>query len=171
MNSSDGMNTLSDLCKGKDWFFDIGTDSIGRYVVYVKYMNMETMTLIPNSIGDKQVLVHFAGSLTSKREQFINDSNARKEYVPISIQKPLEVDILDELSGDTEEKSTVYLQNELERLEKVCGSFTLQDVFYEIHDGKNAVTNMSARYPEVRTGLERLFDQYGFDVIYEELDG
>lgn len=171
MISTEGMNTLSDLCKGKDWFFDIGADNIGRYVVYVKYMNMETMTLIPGRVDGTQVLVHFAGSLTAKREQFVNDGNAHKMYVPTPIQKPVEVDILDELSEDTEEKSTVYLQNELERLEKICGSFTLQDVFYEIHDGKNAVTNMSARYPEVRTGLERLFEQYGFDVIYEELDG
>jgi hypothetical protein len=77
------------------------------------------------------------------------------------------------LSGgtDTQELSIRYLENELDRLERACGSNTLQDIFYEIKDAHNAVTNLSARYPEVRTALERLFDQYGFDVIYENLDG
>ena len=82
-------------------------------------------------------------------------------------------DELDQVVGAEveENKSLLHLQNELTRLEKVCGSFTLQDIFYEIQDGKNAVTNLSSRYPEVHQAMKRLFDEYGFDVIYEELDG
>lgn len=69
------------------------------------------------------------------------------------------------------ELSVRALTDELDRLEKLCGSNVLQDVFYEVHDGENAVTNLSARYPEVRRRVQKIYDKYGFDVIYEELDG
>jgi hypothetical protein len=63
------------------------------------------------------------------------------------------------------------LIKELDRLEKICGSNPLQDIFYEIHDGDNCVTNLSIKYPDVSSSMRRLYDEYGFDVIYEELDG
>jgi len=81
------------------------------------------------------------------------------------------IDPVDEVADQTQELSIRHLENELDRLERLCGSNTLQDIFYEIKDAHNAVTNLSARYPEVRKALERLYDQYGFDVIYENLDG
>jgi hypothetical protein len=95
-------------------------------------------------------------------------------------------EILEKLIKDREEKerledtpeqeaalelSVRALTDELDRLEKLCGSNILQDIFYEVHDQKNAVTNLSARYPEVRTRIQKLYDKYGFNAIYEELDG
>jgi hypothetical protein len=191
MDSTEGLRMLSDLYKGKDWFHSTGFDVYGRYVVYVKYMNHETLHDIPDFMDGRQVLVHFSGSLTATSAQFVNQPQAPgaslKAHVPSYPELELEgaarradadgtmeptVDEVDDVIGvEEEEKSVLHLQKELDRLEKQCGSYTLQDIFYEIQDGKNAVTNMSARYPEVRKGLEKLYSQYGFDVIYEELDG
>lgn len=176
---------LHDKYAGKDWFHSVGEDQYGRYVVYVKYMNHETLHDIPDYEGGVQVLVHFAASKLATRDQFVDKPQERKSTYPDGSPCPYdrEIDVqavvvpspeptLDEvLTPEEEEKSLRHLQTELDRLEKLCGSYTLNDIFYEIQDGKNAVTNMSARYPEVRTRLEKLYNQYGFDVIYEELDG
>ncbi len=168
MSIEEGMHQLSEMFKGKDWFYDIGTDQYGRIVVYVKYMCHENLHNVPDYAGGIQVLVHFAASKLASREQFVD-----KPGEPKKAPEPTPpVGVVEEVAGPAEEeKSLRHLQNELDRLEKICGSYTLQDIFYEIQDGKNAVTNLSARYPEVRKGMEKLYDQYGFDVIYEELDG
>lgn len=172
---------LGDFCRGKDWFYEIGADQYGRTVVYVHYMCHETLHSIPDVVDGKQVLVHFAASKTATREQFVDMPQApgasfmqaAKAAQANGIDTGVgQIDIVAEVAGpDEEEKSILHLQKELDRLEKICGSYTLQDIFYEIQDGRNAVTNLSARYPEVRKGLERLYEMYGFDVIYEEMDG
>ncbi len=185
MSIEEGMQQLSEMFKGKDWFYDIGTDQYGRIVVYVKYMCHENLHNVPDYAGGIQVLVHFAASKLATRDQFVDKPQTNKSTYPDGTPCPYdrEIDVqavvvptveptLDEvLTPEEEEKSLRHLQAELDKLEKICGSYTLQDIFYEIQDGKNAVTNMSARYPEVRKGMEKLYDQYGFDVIYEELDG
>ena len=173
---------LHDKYKDRDWFHSVGEDQYKRYVVYVKYMNHETLNDIPDRVEGVQVLVHFAASKTSTREQFVNmpqapgasfvqaAKEAQTNGVDVGVGQM--IDELDQVVGsDEEEKSILYLQKELDKLERLCSSYTLNDIFYEIQDGKNAVTNMSARYPEVRTRLEKLYNLYGFDVIYEELDG
>lgn len=188
MDFSKGMDILSNLCKGKDWFYDVGMDPYGRYVVYVNYMCHETLHNIPDTVEGKQVLVHFAASKTATREQFVDQPAGSKTFVPQVfdmqhfLQKAREAQangidtgLLSTMDEEThavlEDLSMRHLEDELDRLEKLCGSNSLQDIFYEIQDGKNAVTNLSARYPDVRTRLEKLYDQYGFDVIYENLDG
>lgn len=172
---------LGDFCRGKDWFYEIGSDQYGRTVVYVHYMCHETLHSIPDVVDGKQVLVHFAASKTATREQFVNSPTPKALSPEEFLQKAHEaqangIDVgvgqmLDELDNVEEYKSILHLQKELDRLEKICGSYTLQDIFYEIQDGRNAVTNLSARYPEVRKGMEMLYEIYGFDVIYEEMDG
>jgi len=185
MSIEEGIDQLSNQFKSRDWFYDVGTDQYGRIVVYVKYMCHETYHDIPDKAGGIQVLVHFAASKTATREQFTDNQapavpspQAFMEQARAAQAQGIDVgvgQIVDELDKDLlpieEEKSLYHLQKELDRLERICGSYTLQDIFYEIQDGKNAVTNLSARYPEVRKGMERLFEMYGFDVIYEELDG
>lgn len=83
--------------------------------------------------------------------------------------------VMDLVSAEEEEKqlelSVRALTDELDKLERLCGSNILQDIFYEVHDRGNAVTNLSAKFPEVRQRMEKLHDKYGFDIIYEELDG
>ena len=185
MDFNEGMDHLSKLFKGKDWFYDVGTDQYGRYVVYINFACRETIYDIPDEVGGRQVLVHSAGSLTANRDSFTNNLSStthlwkdikdkmpaeQKARVDEAVKK--ELDIIEEAVGPASDNQSMrYLQNELERLEKICGSYTLQDIFYEVQDGNNAVTNMSARFPEVRSNLEKLFEEYGFDIIYEELDG
>jgi hypothetical protein len=171
---------LHDKYKDRDWFHSVGTDQHNRYVVYVKYMNHDTLHDIPDYEGGVPVLVHFAASKLATRDQFVQKpgqislkllTDIKLETLPLPLVDEI-VDVVGSVSGaDTEDKTLRHLQNELDKLEKLCGTYTLNDIFYEIQDGKNAVTNMSSRYPEVRQRMEKLYDQYGFDVIYEELDG
>lgn len=168
---ADAMVRLSETYKGKDWFAEVDRDQYGRIVVYVKYMNHETLHDIPDFAGGRQVLVHFIASKTATRDQFVDHGTVPVKVAPTPVVEQDE----DNVSDVEEQKSLQYLQKELDRLEKICGSNTLQDIFYECHDEDmspgSAVTNLSARYPEVRERIEKLYDMYGFDVIYEELDG
>lgn len=147
-----------------DWFCDAEVDHFGRFVVYINKMDINFIGKCPNYIGGYHVLFHFAVSQPPSKIVSVSDD---QEYMYSSF--PIEE--IPFLSDDDVENDVDDLIMELDRLEKVCGSNILQDIFYEIHDGKNAVTNASSRFPEVRGALDVLYDQYGFDVIYEELDG
>lgn len=177
---------LLQQCKGQPWLEEIGKDKYGCYVVYVKYMDKTVVT--PDRTPDgQQVKCHFATSLLTNQNKYLNipeSPTALKLHVPKDPMMTFKGDVrradadattaptVDEVVGtEEEEKSILYLQKELDRLEKQCGSYTLQDIFYEVHDQKNAVTNASERYLEVRKSLEKLYKLYGFDTIYEELDG
>lgn len=180
MDINEGMEYLRNLYKDKEWFHSVGLEKYGRIVVYIHHSTHETLHDIPDSIAGKQVLVHFAGSLFLDKDKYVNrpstfvhpvvelEGLARRAGANIPMDA---VDPVDEVDDQSPELSQRYLENELDRLEKACGSNTLQDIFYEIKDAHNAVTNLSARFPEVRTALEKLYNEYGFDVIYENLDG
>src|SRR5678816_1186715 len=178
MDVNPGLETLADLFKTRDWFDSVGTDPYGRLVVYVKYMCHETLHDIPDLVANRQVLVHFAASKTARADQFTNQPT--EEHAPFPLVTKIEdvtkeVELVDddgivELPSNFLEYDVSDLCKEIDRLEKMCGSNCLQDIFYEVHDGRNAVTNLSSKYPEVRAALERLYNEYGFDVIYEELD-
>jgi hypothetical protein len=163
---------LHEKFKDYPWYHSVGKDQYGRLVVYVNYRCHETLYDIPDYVGAQQVLVHFASSKTATREQFVNDKSVRK-LSSATLPPVLELVVDDEIEDLTNEaeldKEDLIL--ELDRLEGICGSNILQDIFYEIHDGKNAVTKMSTRYPEVSASLHELYDFYGFDVIFNELDG
>lgn len=166
---------------GRPWFHSVGRDQYNRLVVYTNFMCHETLHDIPDKVAGIQVLVHFASSKTATREQFTNVSPSAIQSFVSAAEKAQANGIdtgvgqaaedVTEFAELMDEGSLRHLTDELDRLEKQCGSNILQDIFYEIHDKHNAVTNLSAKFPEVRRGLEKLFNQYGFDVIYEELDG
>jgi hypothetical protein len=149
----------------------------------------------------KQVLLHFASSAPDAKNEFVSKpqekpyspynaphgetvilSAADAKAIGLTSLGFVETARTDTPQGfgqlvDTEEQerqlelSVRALTDELDRIERSCGSNVLQDIFYEVHDGTNAVTNLSARYPEVRQRVQKLYDKYGFDTIYEELDG
>lgn len=188
MDLNEGMEHLRNLYKDKEWFHSVGQDQYGRIVVYIHHSTQETLRDIPDRVANKQVLVHFAGSLVLNRDQYATTLSSAPKMLTASefMQKAREAqaqgidtgfgvladpnyDPIDE--PEQEDLSQRRLENELTRLEKACGSNALQDIFYEIRDAHNAVTNLSARYPDVREALEKLYEQYGFDVIYENLDG
>lgn len=141
-----------------NWFCDAEVDTLGRFVVYVDRMDIPFIGSTPDMIGGYHVLFHFIAS------QPIHTSPSR--VVTIEPEELVEEFPLDEVETNLD-----FLISELDRLEKLCGSNILQDIFYEVHDGKNAVTNLSAKFTEVRESLNELYENYGFDLIYEELDG
>jgi uncharacterized protein YegP (UPF0339 family) len=154
----EGIELLTGLFFEKDWFVEAYLDKNNRYVVYVKYMNMETMTTIPDILNGKQVVSHFISS------KLITTSNKSVIAAPI-------LDTIEELSSDLLEIDLDDLLNEFAALENICNLHTIEDLFFEIHDRKNAVTNLSGRYPDIAARLQKLYDDYGFDVIYDQLDG
>lgn len=177
MDLTKSIKQLGDSLKGKRWFYDVGTDKYGRLVVYTTESNEETLRQIPDRVDGIQVLVHFASSKLARPENFISPQPPPMAIPSVVIGDEIAEDE-EYLDDDMEELPSHFLNadledltRELDRLEKICGSNILQDIFYEIHDGKNSVTNLSARYPDVHRSLKQLYDDYGFDVIYEEMDG
>ena len=171
MVSSSNEVWLHDKFSGRDWFDSVAKDQFGRIVVYVKSMNHETLHDIPLQLGGDHVLVHYVSSKTCTPNQFVQPQQEKpiplvqlKEIIPV-------VEELEELDNIFLEDELDFLAQELDRLERICGSNYLQDIFYEVHDGKNAVTNLSTKFPEVCASMQKLYDNYGFDVVYEELDG
>jgi hypothetical protein len=164
---------LTNMFKDRPWFHSVGYEQYGRVVVYVNYACHETLHDIPDSCQGKQVLVHFAASHFAKADQFKTSPTPPAPKLEL-VQE--EEDDLEELPSSFLELDLDDLCKRLDKLEKICGSNCLQDIFYEVHDnrltsGRNTVTNLSAKYPEVREAMEVLYDEYGFDVIYEEMDG
>lgn len=134
----------------RPWFHSVGTDQYGRIVVYVNYMCHETLYEVPDRVDGKQVLTHFAASKLAKREDFTNTPGSQPKQ-----QQAPDVDLLN--------RDVQTLVNDLGR-EKV------RDIFYEIHDGPNALTSLSQKHPYSRDVLEKLYDEYGFDVLFDLLD-
>lgn len=172
MDTTEALDLLTRMFQDLDWFSEAGLDQFGRLVVYVKTLNLDVYTAVPDKIGGRQVLVHYASSKAASRDQFVG-SVKKMVPPPLPVVEMDAIDLTDEaeLLEDETPPDLRSLTNELDRLEKMCGSNIMQDIFYEVHDGHNAVTNLSVKFPEVRTGLEKLYQRYGFDVIYEEMDG
>ena len=169
MNVNDVLDHLSKSFKGRDWFFDVGLDEYSRPVVYVNYMTPTVLTDVPSYVEDFQVQVHFAAAKKADKVGYIANAN----HIPFSTPAvPLKAVVVSPPKDETEsEPDIAHLTRELDRLERICGTNILQDIFYEIHDGSNAVTNLSSRFPDVREGMQGLYKLYGFDVVYEEMDG
>ena len=166
MELNEGIEELTRMFKDREWFSDVGLDQYGRLVVYTKFTCHETLHDIPDKIAGRQVLCHFASSKTATREHYVIDGNHKPFAKPLELVYVAPTKVEESHSDDLS-----HLISELDRLEKICGSNALQDIFYEVHDGKNAVTNLSERFGLVREDLQRLYDEYGFDVIYDEMDG
>jgi len=160
----EGLRELETLLDPYDWFYEAAAEA-HRYVIYVNYMDKSQDSIIPDKMHGKQVVVHFTRSKTVTAQDYLVGNK------PVAISWD-GIPTLARLNDDDIDVPNLNeLCRELDRLEKQCGSNILQDIFYEIHDKKNAVTNLGARYPEVQSAMKRLYDEYGFDTIYNELDG
>jgi len=159
MESFANLDQLVETVQKYEWFRTTGLDQYGRFVVYVSRMDYDILKDIPDKINNQQVLFHFFYPQYQYIKAVPNTiTQVEKNTATSKPIHPVEINI---------EK----LISDLDSLESICGSNILQDIFYEVHDGKNAVTNWSAKFPEVREAMESLYDKYGFDLIYEELDG
>lgn len=193
MNSTEGLKYLSELYSNKDWYHSVGLDAYGRYVVYVKFMNHETLHAI-SDLNGKQVLVHFAASLPAAVDNFVNRPvlsalPAPPQYVNNFIKKAKTTQsvsmnagagcLVEKVTQSILDKANMFLvstnylgehiQKEISELQIIWGNENVENVFYEIVDGDDAVTNASDAHPDLRDRLERLYAHYGFDLICEKL--
>ena len=72
------------------------------------------------------------------------------------------------ISEDDQEYDLPYLMGELARY---CGDEDIECIFFECHDGENAVSNKSELHPDARIKMQKLYDIYGFDLIFDHLEG
>jgi hypothetical protein len=131
--------------KNQDWFDSVGIDEYNRDIVYVHYMNLDIIKYIQSCVGN--VLIHFTDSKINK-EKYVK----LVEIDPITDRDPSTT--LLRIIGSLQEE---YPQN------------IIQDIFFEIHDGENSLTNFSVTFSNLRSELEDLYNVYGFDVIYDYL--
>ena len=175
---NEGLDFIKQSLQSKDWFYQTSLNENNKIVVYVHYMSEDILRNVPLQIAGHHVLVHFAAAEKAKRDNFTDTVKPRLSQ-DAPIEEPLSnedeigsydvaslIDLTDELDVDINEQ---YLISELERLEKICGANILESIFFEEHDGKNAVTNLSIKHPNIRDAIHILYKEYGFDVIYEIL--
>ena len=148
------MENFINQLKMYDWFLDLVCENKTLYV-FVSQMDLNFIANTPHYIDGFRVLFHFKEKPTYK----------------VEIKNSYHVD--DESSPDydlNENKFDYDFVGVLEDLKTRCPINILIDIFYEVHDGKNAVTNYAKKYPEVFIDLEKLYMKYGFDLLYEEID-
>ena len=168
MDVNDVLDHLSKSFKGRDWFFDVGLDEFSRPVVYAHYMTGTVLTDVPSYVEDFQVQVHFAAAKKADKSGYVASAN----HVPFSTPILLKAVVVAAPSKDDVELEIdiAYLTGELDRLERICGTHILGELFFECHDKHNAVSNLSTKYPEVFQTIKRLYNEYGFDILYDELE-
>jgi hypothetical protein len=158
----EGLEYLSRLLDKYDWFDEACIEG-RRYIVYVFQMGSGIEENIPDQVTGYQVVVHFAAAKNIIADHYLHSCS---KIGNLTLE-----DLAEELPSDLLIPDLSDLCKELDRLEKICGSNILQDIFYEIKDGKNAVTNLRAKFPDVHKAMIKLYDEYGFDPIYNEMDG
>lgn len=171
MVNKNSLDLLHDQFADRDWFHSVGVDKSKRLVVYVKFMCDETTYDIPRQVEGVNVLCHFAGSKNIKKELYAHIGYKSKESFVSEAVEDLDTDNFNFIEEPNILLDLRELVKELDHLEEMCGSNIMQDIFYEVHDGINAVTNLSSKFPDVKKGMEKLYEQYGFDLIYENMDG
>jgi hypothetical protein len=170
MKTNEGLKFLQDKYSSYDFFDSVGLDQYGRYIVYVHFMNETVYSTVQKTLDGKQVNLWFANSkpevVKQKYNTILTLSDLRPHYTVIE-QKPTlpEPEVFDNTDLNMSE-----LSGELDRLERVCGVRILGEIFFEVHDGHNALTDYRKQYPDVFKRLQILYDDFGFDVLYEELE-
>lgn len=159
----DALHQLHVKLNGYNWYAGkvlVNSQLHNSVVAYVKYMNQEVEETVPLKVGGFDVRVHFASSLCEDASKFVS-TGFNQVTVP---------SVLSETNDEVTLTPALDLHHELWKLRRVCGAEHLTDIFYEVHDGPLAITNVSVEYPEVRSKIQELYDEYGFDVLFEELD-
>ena len=180
MELSEALDQLNKKLFSYDWYAKkVEKNSIlhGSIVAYVHRMDSEVYALVPDYIGPWTVRIHYIASFFGPEKSVYQTMvDAQKVEAKSKLQK-----LADEIGdlpttllavGSLEREDNmldVDVSDEIWKLSKLCGWQNLEDIFYEVHDGVNAVTNQSEAFPEVRTKLEYLYELVGFDVLADEI--
>jgi hypothetical protein len=141
-------------------------------VAYVHRMIPEVYAVVPDMIGDWQVRVHFVASVASTADAFKVDPKSFA-VSPTAVFTPEDIrqmKVLPVSEDPVVEEVDLDVHNECWKLAKICGWQNLEDLFFEVHDGNNAVTQVRESFPDAYEKLSMLYELVGFDVLSEELD-
>lgn len=143
----------------EDWFHSAEVEPVYGHdlVLYAKTMSPKILKAAPAKVDKFNVLLHFAAYKEAALDKFAN-----KPIVTAVETIPEEASEEEDVSGE--------LITQLWALKKICGKESLSHIFYEIHDGNDAVTDDSKEFPEVRKQLQTLYDDLGFDILFEEIE-
>lgn len=122
------------------WFHSIDEDQFGRIVIYTKYNNDKILSEVPYIWDDKQVLTHFAAYKEASQDRYIT-----------SLINPL-----------------VSIREEIEWCLAYCSADDIIDLLYEIHENEEP-SALGKKYPLIKKTVQKLYDEYGFDVILDEI--
>lgn len=153
MDINNTINSLNESLKQYGWFSGkITQDAVtpNAIVIYVTSMGLDVFEAIPSKLDGYNIKIHF-------------ESSAKLEEPTI---------ILDNLDVEIEEEDVfdiTDIHNALWNFQRICGREYMTDIFYEIVDGDDAITQRSFDYPEVRDGMEELYEEFGFDVLHDEI--
>lgn len=186
----DDLQTLQQLYQNQPWFADVGTDQYGRFIVYMTEINHGSLNDVADYHNGKQVVVHFIAHKLATREAYVAEkptahiettteaTELARSLLAKSKTYPIDnphlgstMQSLFEETGEWEEVQAGVLKKTLGGLESQCGKRVLEDILYEVHDKDNAVSDLSSTYPAVRAIMNGLFDEFGFDVLHEEICG
>ncbi len=179
MELSEALSTLNQKMFYYDWYAKkvaVNTMLYNSIVVYAHRIDAAVYAAVPDKIGNWDVRVHFFASYNANADTFkvapktlLEQFATKVGTVPTgmlaatSLTPPVE-----EVTELTEEDFDV--SEEVWQLSKQCGWDALEEIFYEIHDGPNAITERSKDFPGVAASIKELYDLVGFDVLAEEIE-
>jgi hypothetical protein len=178
------MNDLNAKLAKEPWFHSIEADQFGNLIVYAKYLSLEVYKAVPDTFGGKSVKVHFAahkeakpttyvspaaqGSFWDQMQKVAEPAKNSPDWMHAGIN--LNPQNFETFSPPKEEDLEADLVEDLWELKKICGEDNLAEIFFEIHDQEDAITNKSKEFPGVRKAMEQLYETYGFDVLFNEIE-
>jgi hypothetical protein len=150
--TDNALKTLVSKFGSQSWFHSAEIEPTWKQTVilYAKEMSPEILKAVPERIEDCRVLLHF-----SSYKELVE--NAKK---PIAAPVAME----EKQKKEVEEPT---LTSRVWALKKICGKENLLSVLNEIN--AKAETKVAEEYPAVLEELTKLDDEFGYDVLYEEL--
>jgi hypothetical protein len=135
-------------------------------IVYVHYMSGDVLQIVPDKIDGVGVAVHFLSSCPTEIKDYVNRVNVSsmpKLDKFVGTRVPLS-------AVPKEVRDEPNLQEILWNLTRECGRDNLISVFFEVHDGDDAVTNVSEEYPMVRKAMEKLYVETDCETLMDALN-
>lgn len=144
------MSLLAEIAKIKeiydqfDWFESVNIKD-NKVFIYVNKMSGDIFEKIPDKFNGKPVKIHY------QQSKDCNSGNYLKHYTFESL--------------DHDFKLIEFVQKNTE----IYGRRVMANMFYEIHDGENCLTNLKIKYPHLHTEMLIFYENYGYLSLVREL--